>query len=40
MLLRWFRHLRIRWKHRDDIHHALVTLGCASICWRRLKTSI
>ena len=38
-LLHWFRRLRIRWKIRDDIHHAFVTLGCAIICWRRLKTS-
>jgi hypothetical protein len=38
-LLPWFRRLRIRWEVRDDIHHAFVTLGCAVICWRRLKTS-
>jgi hypothetical protein len=36
-LLHWFRRLRIRWEIRDDIHHAFVTLGCAVICWRRLK---
>ncbi|MFJ9774593.1 transposase [Kitasatospora sp. NPDC101157] len=24
---------------RDDIHHAFVTLGCAVICWRRLRTT-
>lgn len=39
-LLHWFRRLRIRWEIRDDIHQAFVTLGCASICWRRLKTSL
>lgn len=39
-LLHWFRRLRIRWEIRDDIHQALVTLGCAIICWRRLKTSV
>jgi hypothetical protein len=36
-LLRWFRRLRIRWEIRDDIHLAFVTLGCAIICWRRLR---
>jgi transposase len=38
-LLHWFRRLRIRWERRDDIHQAFITLGCAIICWRRLKTS-
>jgi transposase len=37
-LLHWFRRLRIRWEIRDDIHEAFLTLGCAIICWRRLKT--
>jgi hypothetical protein len=36
-LLHWFRRLRIRWEIRDDIHEAFLTLGCAVICWRRLK---
>ncbi|GAA2357220.1 hypothetical protein SVIO_111020 [Streptomyces violaceusniger] len=35
----WFRRLRIRWERRDDIHQAFITLGCTTICWRRLKTS-
>ncbi|MEK8171488.1 IS5 family transposase [Streptomyces sp. M19] len=38
-LLHWFRRLRIRWERRDDIHQAFITLGCAIICWRRLKSS-
>jgi hypothetical protein len=38
-LLHWFRRLRIRWEIRADIHQAFLTLGCAIICWRRLKTS-
>ncbi|MEO3771324.1 hypothetical protein [Micromonospora sp. B9E7] len=38
-LLRWFRHLRIRWEIRDDIHEAVLTLACAIICWRRLQHS-
>ena len=37
-LLHWFRRLRIRWEIRDDIHEAFLILGCAIICWRRLKT--
>ncbi|MEU6256916.1 hypothetical protein [Streptomyces sp. NPDC047043] len=39
-LLRWFRRLRTHWEIRDDIHHAFVTLGCAVICWRRLRTAL
>ncbi|WP_207230136.1 IS5 family transposase [Krasilnikovia cinnamomea] len=38
-LLHWFRRLRIRWEIRDDIHEALLKLGCALICWRRLRTT-
>lgn len=37
--LYWFRRLRIRWEIRDDIREALLTLGCALICWRRLNAS-
>jgi DDE family transposase len=36
-LLHWFRRLRIRWEIRDDSCEAFLTLGCAVICWRRLK---
>ncbi|WP_414930712.1 IS5 family transposase [Streptomyces sp. SHP 1-2] len=36
--LHWFRRLRIRWEIRDDIHEAFLILGCALICWRRLKS--
>lgn len=39
-LLRWFRRLRIRWEIRADIHQAFLTLGCAIICWRRLKKTV
>ncbi len=39
-LLHWFRRLRTRWEIRDDIHHAFVTLGCAIICWRRLRNHL
>ncbi|GAA5074393.1 hypothetical protein GCM10023336_62450 [Streptomyces similanensis] len=34
--LHWVRRLRIRSETRDDIHAALLTLGCALICRRRL----
>jgi len=37
-LLHWFRRLRTRWEIRDDIHEAFMTLACAIICWRRLKS--
>jgi len=37
-LLHWFRRLRIRWDISDDIHEAFLSLGCSTICWRRLKT--
>ena len=36
-LLHWFR--SIRWEIRADIHQAFLTLGCAIIFWRRLKSS-
>lgn len=39
-LLHWFRRLLIRWEIRGDIHQAFITLGCAVICWRRLKTAL
>lgn len=32
-LLHWFRWLRTRW----EIHEAFLKLGCAIMCWRRLK---
>ena len=37
-LLHWFRRLRIRWEIRDDIHQAFLSLACAIICWRRLRS--
>ncbi|MFE7330996.1 hypothetical protein ACFU8W_39965 [Streptomyces sp. NPDC057565] len=33
-----YRRLRIRWEIRDDIHEAFLILGCALICWRRVKS--
>jgi transposase len=35
--LRQFKRLRVRYDRRADIHSAFLTLGCALICWRRLK---
>jgi DNA-directed RNA polymerase subunit N (RpoN/RPB10) len=37
-LLHHFRRLRIRWEIRDDRHEALLSLGCALICCRRLAS--
>ncbi len=34
------RRLRIGWEARDDIHEALLTLGYALICWRRLNSAV
>ena len=31
------RRLRVRYEKRDDIHDAFLILGCALICWRRIK---
>ena len=36
-LLHQFRRLRTRFDKRDDIHETFVTIGCAMICWRRLR---
>lgn len=36
-LLHQMRRLRTRFEKRDDIHEALMSLGCAVICWRRLN---
>lgn len=37
--LHQFRRLRTRYERRDDIHEAFLTLGCAIICWRHVKSS-
>lgn len=36
-LLHQFRRLRTRFEKRDDLHEALMSLGCSVICWRRLN---
>jgi len=38
-LFHQFRRLRVRYERRDDTHEALMSLGCAVICWRRLHSS-
>jgi hypothetical protein len=34
-----FRRLRVRYDKRADIHEALLSLGCALICWQSLRKS-
>jgi transposase len=33
-----FRRLRIRYERYPEIHKAFLTLACAILCWRRLKS--
>ncbi|WP_232435613.1 IS5 family transposase [Burkholderia ubonensis] len=35
--LHHFRHLRIRFERRADIHCAFLNLGCCLICWNTLR---
>jgi transposase len=32
-----FRPLTVRYERRAEIHQALLSLGCALICWQRLN---
>lgn len=32
-----YRRLTVRYEQRDDIHQALLSLGCALICWNALQ---
>ena len=38
--LHQFRRLRIRDERRDDLHEALLQLGCALICWNFVEPSL
>ena len=38
-LLHQFKRLAVRWERHLDLHEALVSLGCALICRRRLRSS-
>ena len=35
--LNQLRRLRVRYDKRADIHEALLSLGCALICWQSLR---
>ena len=35
--LNQFRRLRVRYDKRADIHEAVLSLGCALICWQSLR---
>ena len=35
-LFTW-RRLRVRYEKRDDIHQAFLIIGCAMICWNRVR---
>lgn len=37
--LSYLRRLATRWERRDDLYLAFLLLGCAVICWRRLRRS-
>ncbi|WP_433136831.1 hypothetical protein ACQPZ8_32505 [Actinomadura nitritigenes] len=30
--------LRVRWEIRDELNEAFLALGCALMCWRRLRS--
>ena len=34
-----FRTIPVRYERRGEIHHALLTLGCCLVCFRRLRNS-
>jgi transposase len=38
-LMHQFRHLKMRYDKRDDIHEAFMTIAEAIICWRRFHNS-
>jgi len=38
--LNHFRRLAIRYERREDVHQALLDLGCALICLRRLQEAV
>jgi transposase len=38
--LSYMRRLAIRWERRDDLYLALLTLGCAIVCWRHLAAAL
>jgi transposase len=38
-LMHQFRHLRVRYDKRDDVHETFMTIAEAFICWRRLHNA-
>jgi transposase len=34
------RRLATRWERRDDLYLGFLLLGCAIVCWRRLRTTL
>jgi transposase len=38
--LSYMRRLATRWERRDDLYLALLTLGCAIVCWRQLAAAL
>lgn len=38
-LMHQFRHLKVRYDKRDDVHETFLTIAEAFICWRRLHSS-
>ncbi|MDP9354691.1 MAG: transposase, partial [Chloroflexota bacterium] len=32
-----FRRLTVRYERREDIHHAVVSLGCALVCYNAIE---
>lgn len=35
--LNQFRHIRVRYERRSDIHEAFLSLACSLICWNFLR---
>lgn len=38
--LSWMRRLATRWERRDDLYLGFLLLGCAIVCWRRLRHAL
>ena len=38
--LSWMRRLATRWERRDDLYLGFLLLGCAIVCWRRLRAAL
>ena len=38
--LSYLRRLATRWERRDDLYLGFLLLGCAIVCWRRLRQAL